>query len=151
MFDAASNPAKLYNKETGVKLSFSDVAGLEEAKEEIMEFVSFLKFPEQYRALGAKVNNLAHTPTAGHGDLAAGDVRVAYSLGTSGGTKAVRYMENGLRVAVYHTAGFTEQIPLIIKDGDVIDVQEGVVTVTRGDVVMPKGPLAARSASTWIH
>ncbi len=55
MFDAASNPAKLYNKETGVKLSFSDVAGLEEAKEEIMEFVSFLKFPEQYRALGAKI------------------------------------------------------------------------------------------------
>jgi AFG3 family protein len=65
MFDAGSNPAKLYNKETGVKLSFTDVAGLEEAKEEIMEFVSFLKFPEQYRALGAKIPKVRSLLTGG--------------------------------------------------------------------------------------
>lgn len=38
----------------GVK-SFRDVAGCEEAKLEIMEFVNFLKNPEQYQELGAKI------------------------------------------------------------------------------------------------
>ena len=36
-------------------MSFSDVAGCEEAKIEIMEFVNFLKNPQQYTALGAKI------------------------------------------------------------------------------------------------
>lgn len=57
----ASNPGKLYNKSEGVKLTFSDVAGLEEAKEEIMEFVSFLKYPEKYRALGAKIPKVTNS------------------------------------------------------------------------------------------
>eukprot|EP00871_Galdieria_phlegrea_P002300 jgi/Galph1/3070/GphlegSOOS_G1751.1 len=37
------------------KVNFSDVAGLDEAKVEIMEFVDFLKKPEKYRRLGAKL------------------------------------------------------------------------------------------------
>ncbi|XP_043201292.1 AFG3-like protein 2 [Amphibalanus amphitrite] len=46
--------AKLINPdEIGVK--FRDVAGCEEAKIEIMEFVNFLKHPQQYMALGAKI------------------------------------------------------------------------------------------------
>eukprot|EP00040_Diaphanoeca_grandis_P029116 m.169631 g.169631 ORF g.169631 m.169631 type:complete len:801 (+) comp31578_c1_seq2:347-2749(+) len=47
--------AKKVEAETGVKTKFKDVAGCEEAKIEIMEFVNFLKNPQQYERLGAKI------------------------------------------------------------------------------------------------
>ncbi|TKR95078.1 hypothetical protein L596_009294 [Steinernema carpocapsae] len=46
--------ARIINKDD-IKVAFKDVAGCEEAKIEIMEFVNFLKNPDQYKALGAKI------------------------------------------------------------------------------------------------
>lgn len=55
MFNFGKSKAKKFNAESAVKVKFSDVAGLEEAKMEIMEFVSFLKQPEKFERLGAKI------------------------------------------------------------------------------------------------
>uniref|UniRef100_A0A1X7TE87 AAA+ ATPase domain-containing protein n=2 Tax=Amphimedon queenslandica TaxID=400682 RepID=A0A1X7TE87_AMPQE len=55
IFGVGQSTAKFINKETNIKTKFGDVAGCEEAKVEIMEFVNFLKNPKQYLDLGAKI------------------------------------------------------------------------------------------------
>ena len=47
--------AQVFDKENSKKVTFKDVAGLEEAKVEIMEIVDFLKKPDKYKSIGAKI------------------------------------------------------------------------------------------------
>ncbi|KAG0372761.1 AAA ATPase afg3 [Mortierella sp. AD032] len=55
IFGVGKSKAKLFNQETDISVKFKDVAGMDEAKLEIMEFVKFLKNPAAYEKLGAKI------------------------------------------------------------------------------------------------
>ena len=55
IFNIGKSKAKLFDEKTDTRTSFKDVAGLEGAKEEIEEIVSFLKQPEKYTSLGGKI------------------------------------------------------------------------------------------------
>ena len=55
IFSIGKSKAKLFDKNTDVKVTFKDVAGLEGAKEEIQEIVDFLKNPQKYTILGGKM------------------------------------------------------------------------------------------------
>ena len=55
VFSVGKAKAQIFDKDTQVKVTFKDVAGLEEAKVEIMEIVDFLKNPKKYNDLGGKI------------------------------------------------------------------------------------------------
>lgn len=55
IFNVGKSRAQIFDKDTNVKLNFTDVAGLEEAKTEVMEIVDFLKNPKKYTQLGGKI------------------------------------------------------------------------------------------------
>jgi len=55
LFNFGKSTAKLMEKGTTITVTFKDIAGLKEAKTEVMEVVDFLKNPERYTALGAKI------------------------------------------------------------------------------------------------
>lgn len=55
IFNIGKSKATLFDKGTRVNITFSDVAGLDEAKVEVMEIVDFLRNPKKYTALGGKI------------------------------------------------------------------------------------------------
>ncbi len=55
VLNIGKNKASLYDQQTDTKTTFKDVAGLDEAKEEVKEIVDFLKSPAKYTKLGGKI------------------------------------------------------------------------------------------------
>ena len=55
IFNIGKSKAQLFDKGTKVNITFADVAGLDEAKQEVMEIVDFLRNPKKYTALGGKI------------------------------------------------------------------------------------------------
>ncbi|RZK49046.1 MAG: ATP-dependent zinc metalloprotease FtsH [Pedobacter sp.] len=84
IFSIGKSKATLFDKESQVKITFNDVAGLEEAKTEVMEIVDFLKNPKKYTNLGGKIPKgalLVGSPGTGKTLLAkavAGEAKVPF-------------------------------------------------------------------------
>lgn len=55
IFNVGKSKAQLFDRESTSRTDFKDVAGLEEAKVEVMEIVDFLKNPKKYTDLGGKI------------------------------------------------------------------------------------------------
>lgn len=55
IFNIGKSKATLFDNNSKVNITFADVAGLDEAKEEVMEVVDFLKNPKKYTVLGGKI------------------------------------------------------------------------------------------------
>lgn len=55
IFNVGKSKARMFDKETGIKVNFDDVAGLVEAKTELEEIVEFLRKPEKFTELGGKI------------------------------------------------------------------------------------------------
>src|ERR1017187_6859047 len=55
LINIGKSKATLFDKDSHVNITFNDVAGLEEAKVEVMEIVDFLKNPKKYTSLGGKI------------------------------------------------------------------------------------------------
>lgn len=132
MFLIGKSKAKLFNQETDVKIKFKDVAGCNESKEEIMEFVKFLQDPAKYEKLGAKIPRgaiLSGPPGTGKTLLAkatAGEAGVPFLL-VSGSEFVEMFVGVGaLRVRdLFKTARDMAPLIIFVDEIDAIGKERG--------------------------
>ena len=85
IFNIGKSKAQMFGQGKSTNVTFDNVAGLEEAKEEVKEIVDFLKTPNKYTALGAKIPKgalLVGPPGTGKTLIAkavAGEAKVPFS------------------------------------------------------------------------
>ncbi len=104
IFSFAQSRAKLFTKDAP-QIKFSDVAGAEEAKRELLEVVEFLKTPEKFKALGARIpKGVLVVGPAGVGKCVKGDTLVWTNKGLIEIQDVPKYFaveENGLVYGAY--------------------------------------------------
>lgn len=115
IFSFGKSKAKLFAKETAPKISFKDVAGVDEAKRELSEVVEFLREPEKFRKLGARIPK---------GVLLVGPAGVGKTLmarALAGEAKVPFFSMAGsefMEMLVGVGASVTGETPILVRDKD---------------------------------
>jgi autotransporter-associated beta strand protein len=104
------------------------------------------------RTTSFTLNGSTLTPQTGNRRLADGNIAGSYALG-SAGTKSIAFDDTGVTVSVSHTGAFSEDLPLLRKSGETINVSGNTITLTRNGVtftiqILTSGATASVSNTT---
>jgi cell division protease FtsH len=135
IFSFGKSSARLFNKDTP-KITFADVAGVDEAKQELTEIVDFLKNPGKYKAMGARTpkgvlmigpsgtgKTLLARATAGEADVAFFSMAGSEFMEMLVGVGASRVRD------LFNTAKKAQPAIIFIDEIDAIGRQRGIGTM----------------------
>ncbi len=132
LFSFGQSKAKLFSKDTP-KTTFADVAGVDEAKQELTEIVDFLKHPQKYRAMGARApKGVLMVGPAGTGKTllaraTAGEANVAFFSMAGSEFMEMLVGVGASRVRdLFNTAKKAQPAIIFIDEVDAIGRQRGV-------------------------
>jgi len=150
IFNIGKSKATLFDQNSKVNITFSDVAGLDEAKEEVMEVVDFLKNPKKYTSLGGKIPKgvlLVGPPGTGKTLLAkavAGEAGVPF-FSISGSDFVEMFVGVGASRVRDLFKQAREKAPCIVFIDEIDAIGHGAATISRGAMTSAKIP----STSCW--
>lgn len=140
VFSLGKSKAKLFSKEDKDKIGFKDVAASQEIKEELYEVVDFLKSPEKYRKLGARIpKGILLVGPAGVGKTLfaraiAGEANVPfYSVAGSEFIEMIVGVGSARVRDLFKTAKENAPALVFIDEIDAIGRQRGKVAMTSND------------------
>src|SRR3989344_3784484 len=143
IFSFGQSRAKLFNKDHP-RITFADVAGVNEAKRELEEVVDFLKHPGKYRALGARTpKGVILVGPAGTGKCVTGDTMVWTNKGLMEIHEVPRYYYVDPQSHKVHGAGLasfnvdgTPEHPVVVMTSD------GVLKFRKLEDILPGDQVA---------